>query len=333
MTDRETTGSLFTFLVFLGLILTFAAVILSAYLRLEYIGLGCEEWPDCFAEMPVVKARGVVPGTTAGAIHRFAATLLGLIVIAITVMALRGRRPVGIGVTAPLSVFGLTLFLSILGYNTPAPQLPAVTLGNLVGGMAMLALLWWMGQRSVKMVSNEDVGNNTLKPWALLGLLILTVQIALGALTSANFAGPSCGATLLACDGSWASMTNLIQGFDPYRRLVVDDQGWIIADSVQKTLHMAHRLGALVTFLYLAGLALKALRLGKRFRSTGISIIALLLTQAGLGVSAVLAELPLLLVTAHNAIAAMLLLAVVNLNHLLIPIGRSVVPRRSTAQD
>ena len=324
MTNRETTGSLFTFLVFLGLILTFAAVILSAYLRLEYIGLGCEEWPDCFGEMPVVQARGVVPGTTAGAVHRFAATLLGLIVIAITVMALRGRRPVGTGLTAPLSVFGLTLFLSILGYNTPAPQLPAVTLGNLVGGMAMLALLWWMGQRSVKMVSDEDAVNNTLRPWALLGLLILAAQIALGAFTSANFAGPSCGATLLACDGDWGSITNLLQGLNPYRRLGVDDQGWIIADSAQKTLHMAHRLGALVTFFYLAALAFKALGLGKRFRSTSISIIAFLLIQVGLGLSAVLAGLPLLLVTAHNAIAAMLLLAVVNLNHLLIPLNNRI---------
>ena len=320
MTNRKTTGSLFTFLVFLALILTFAAVILSAYLRLDYIGLGCEEWPDCFGEMPVVQARGMVPGTTAGAIHRFAATLLGLIVLAITVMALRGRRPAGIGLTAPLSVFGLTLFLSILGYNTPAPQIPAVTLGNLVGGMTMLALLWWMGQRSVERISDKAEVHNTLRPWALLGLLILAVQIALGALTSANLAGPSCGTTLLACDGDWGSITNLMRGFDPYRRLGVDDQGWVVSDSVQKTLHMAHRFGALVSFLYLAGLALKVLGLGKRFRGTGISIIVFLLIQVGLGLSAVLAGLPLLLVTAHNAIAAMLLLAVVNLNHLLIPI-------------
>jgi len=324
MTNRETTGSLFTLLVFLGLILTFAAVILSAYLRLEYIGLGCEEWPDCFGEMPVVQARGMVPGTTAGAIHRFAATLLGLIVLAITVMALRGRRPAGIGLTAPLSVFGLTLFLSILGYNTPAPQIPAVTFGNLVGGMTMLALLWWMGQRSVEKISDGAAEHYPLRPWALIGLLILAVQIALGALTSANLAGPSCGATLLTCNGDWGSITNLMQAFDPYRRLGVDDQGWIITDGVQRTLHMAHRFGALVNFLYLAGLALKALGLGKRFRSTSISIMVFLLMQVGLGVSAVLAGLPLLLVTAHNAIAAMLILSVVNLNHLLTPVRNRI---------
>ena len=76
--------------------------------------------------------------------------------------------------------------------------------------------------------------------------------------------------------------------------------------------------------MYLAWLGLKALSLSKRFRSTGTSIIVFLLIQVGLGLSAVLAELPLLLVTAHNAIAAMLLLAVVNLNHILTPIGNRV---------
>ncbi len=320
MTNRGTTGSLFTFLVFLALMLTFAAVVLSAWLRLDNIGLGCETWPDCFGEIPAVHARGVVPGTTAGAVHRFAATLLGLVVVVITVMALRGRRPAGVSLTAPLLIFGLTLFLSILGFNTPAPQLPVVTLGNLAGGMAMLALLWWTGQRSVEPISVAGTVKNTLKPWALLGLFILAVQIVLGALTSANFAGPSCGETLFSCTGDWASVTNLVQGIDPWRRLGADNQGWIISDSVQRTLNMAHRLGSLVTFLYLAGLAVKALNLGNRFRSTGISILVFLLLQAGLGASALLSGLPLLLVTAHNAVAAMLLLAVVNLNHLLIPV-------------
>ena len=48
--------------------------------------------------------------------------------------------------------------------------------------------------------------------------------------------------------------------------------------------------------------------------------------QAGVGVAAVLTELPLLLVTIHNAIAAMLLLAVVNLNHLLTPTANPAHP-------
>jgi cytochrome c oxidase assembly protein subunit 15 len=318
MTDTKKTGSLFTLLVFVALLLTLAAVMLSAYLRLESIGLGCEDWPGCFGQMPATRDHGLVPGSPAGAVHRFTASLLGLIVVAFTFLALRGRRPRGVGLAAPLAVFALTVFLSVLGYSTPSPDIPAVTLGNLLGGMAMLALLWWMGQRSVTAPGAGDRHSRALRPWALLGLLVLAFQIFLGALTSASFAGPSCP-VLPGCNGDWASASNLMQGFDLFGRLGVDDRGRIMTGDVQMTLHMAHRLWAVVSFVYLAWLAIRAIRLDSSLRSTGISMLVLLLIQVGLGVVTVLSGLPLLLVTAHNAIAALLLLAVVNLNHLLTP--------------
>ena len=78
-------------------ILILAAVLLSAYLRLESIGLGCEDWPGCFGQMPEARDHGLVPHSPAGAVHRFTASLLGLIVVAFTFLALRGRRPPGVG--------------------------------------------------------------------------------------------------------------------------------------------------------------------------------------------------------------------------------------------
>ncbi|MFQ5643034.1 MAG: heme A synthase [Thiogranum sp.] len=320
MTDRKKTGSLFTLLVFTALILTLAAVLLSAYLRLESIGLGCQDWPGCFGQIPAARDHGLVPATRAGAVHRFTASLLGLVVVAITLLALRGRRPAAVGIGAPLSVFALTAFLSVLGYSTPSPDIPAVTFGNLLGGMAMLALLWWMSQRSVENIATGNSAATALRPWALLGLLVVTAQIALGAVTSATFAGPACTA-LPGCGDGWASFTNLVQGLDLFATLGTDDQGRVITGSVQKTLHMTHRLGAVMTFLYLGWLALRALQRDDRLRNTAVSIIVFMGIQAALGISAVLTELPLLLVTAHNAIAALLLLAIVNLNHLLTPTG------------
>lgn len=317
MNDRTPSGSLFTSLVFVALVLTLAAVLLSAYLRLESIGLGCEDWPGCFGQLPATRDHGLVPRTTAGAVHRFTASLLGVIILAITLLALRGRRPTGVGLVAPLSVFALTVFLSVLGYSTPSPDIPAVTFGNLFGGMTMLALLWWIGQRSVETIDTADDAASTLRPWARLGLLVVAGQIALGAVVSADFAGPSCS-VLPGCNGDWASFTNLIQGFDLFDRLDVDEQGRIVTGSLQRTVHMAHRFGAMLTLLYLGWLAIRAWK-QDRLRNTAVSILGFLVLQAALGISAVLAELPLLLVTAHNGIGAMLLLSLVNLNHLVTP--------------
>ena len=132
-------------------------------------------------------------------------------------------------------------------------------------------------------------------------LLVVALQIALGAITSADFAGPACPA-LPGCNGDWASASDITRGFNLVERLDTD------------------QLGAVLTLLYLGWLAIKAFTTGGRLRGTAISLGGLLLLQAGLGIAAVLAELPLLLVTAHNAVGAVLLLTVVNLNHLVTPV-------------
>jgi cytochrome c oxidase assembly protein subunit 15 len=317
MTDRKQTGGLFTSMVFVALLLTLAAVLLSAWLRLESIGLGCAGWPECFGQLPVQESSGLVPRSPAGVVHRFTASLLGLIVVIITLQALRGRRPPGVGLVAPLSVFALTVFLSVLGYSTPAPDIPAVTLGNLGGGMAMLALLWWMGQRSVEVIGGADASAAALRPWARAGALVIAVQIVLGAVTSARFAGPSCTA-LPGCDGHHATMAELGQGLDLFARLAVDEQGRVVTGAVEQTVHMAHRAGALLTLLYLGWLALRARR-QQALRRTAHGMLGILAFQLLVGAAAVFTGLPLLLVTVHNGLAAMLLLLVVNLNHLLTP--------------
>jgi len=304
-------------LVFISLLLTLVAVVLSAHIRLGGIGLGCGDWPHCFGQIPVASATDTIPTTLAGVAHRVTASLLGLLVMVISVLAIRYRGQTGTGLSVPLLAFILIVFLSVLGFNTPAWQAPAVTLGNLVGGMALLALLWWMGQRSLTGEAVTANTGGTFRPWVLVGVAVITLQIGLGAWTSANFAGPAC--SLPACTQDWMSLSQLLQGFDLTRRLAVDGQGRIIVDSTQATLHMAHRIGAPLTLLYIGGLAVIILRKHKPLRSTCVAILFLLLAQSSFGVTAIMTELPLLLVTAHNAVAALLLLAIVNLLHRLTP--------------
>ena len=323
---QKTPSSSYTLLVFLSILLTLVTVILSAYIRLSVNGLGCDEWPECYGYVgpmsqyePLASFTDATPDKPHGvarAMHRVVASVLGVFVVLILVIAIRLRKKGGPGIAMPLAVFALTVFLSVLGYSTPSPWIPAVTLGNLLGGMLMLALLWWMGQQSVAGGHTPVANADALKPWALLGAALLIVQISLGAWVSANYAGPACPA-LSGCQGSLLPISGLSEGFSIFRELQVDAAGFIKPDDSMSTIHMVHRLGALLCLLYLLWLGIKVMAADKSTRATGITIVVLLLTQVGLGLASVMMELPLGLVTAHNASAALLLLAITNLNQLL----------------
>ncbi len=319
------TNSLYTLLVFVSIVLVLLVVVLSAYLRLSGSGLGCAEWPSCYALIraeaggaeSLAAAHRVPPWATLT--HRLVASALGALVLGITVMALLRRRESVQSVLIPLAVLGLTVFLSVLGYITPSPLLPWVTLSNLLGGMAMLAMLWWLGQRSVTPINEKmNVADRALRPWALAGLGIVFLQIALGGWVSANFAALSCTG-LPGCggypwsDGPWRESFNLL------RVLPVTDGGVVIASDAGKIIHLVHRTGAVLTFLYMAWLGWRAIGLGSRYRGTGITMLVFIVLQIVLSLGAVAFSLPLALVTAHNAMAALFLLSVVNLNHLLTP--------------
>ncbi len=133
--------------------LCFAVVVLGAYVRLTAAGLGCPDWPGCYGHVTPIgaehsaatdaayAARPLVPGKAwREMIHRYAASTLGLVIVAITALAISARRTrlVGMRVCAERSSPSV-IVQGILGMLTVTWQLkPLIVTLHLLFGMTTL---------------------------------------------------------------------------------------------------------------------------------------------------------------------------------------------------
>lgn len=327
-------NGLFTLVVFLSLALTLLTVVLSAYIRLSESGLSCQPWPACYGSIGIeLEPQGieVLQGANAdvahrGArlVHRLVASALGVFVVLVFVLALRRRRQGEPGLLAAFLLLVTTVSLAVLGYSTPTRVLPWITLGNLGGGMLMLALLWWLGQRSVSITTATTPATPIPAPTrtvsglsrrsALVAVVLVAVQILSGAWVSANFAATACINTLL-CTEFWAGSQAWADSLNVLRELLVNNQGMIQMDQTGLSITMLHRLLAMVTCIYLGWISWSCRRETAPVKITGNVLAVFLLLEVLLGILSVYNQLPISLVTLHNTVAALLLLTTINLVH------------------
>ena len=104
-----------------------------------------------------------------------------------------------------------------------------------------------------------------------------------------------------------------------WRGLGIDYEGGVLDHPARVAIHFVHRLGAVLAALMLGFASIAAIRRGptRAVRIAGAVLGAVLVCQLILGPLMVMRALPLALATAHNAVAALLLLAVVALNRQL----------------
>lgn len=303
-----------------GAALVLVILAVSADIRLSNAGLGCANWPQCYgrigtgSDSPGGEPTRLIPKPhkpVATATHRITAIATGLLVLAIAFICVNQRPLSFANIVIAFTLLGLTVFLAVIGRWTPTSKMPAVALGNLLGGMTMLGLFWWLRLRT-GIQPHIPAPKTDVKSWVRLAILVLLIQIALGGLVSAKFAALSCTA-LPGCDTQgWT-----LAAFDPLRELALGPDGAVIIGPETAAVHMAHRFGAAVTFGLLAWLAIRAFTLGAGYRPLCASLLGLLVLQVLLGMSAVLNSLPLLVVLAHNGVAGLLLLTLITLSYRL----------------
>ena len=313
-------------------LLAFCVIIMGAYVRLSDAGLGCPDWPGCYGQIDVPSAQDEIDAANAAypqrpveaakawkeMFHRYLAALLGLAILVLTVLAWRRRRDAGQPLLLPTILPGLVVFQGLLGMWTVTQLVkPAIVTAHLLGGMATLSLLWLLtlALAPPRQYLSRWHNTNGLVLASSIALLILIVQITLGGWTSTNYAATGCIQFPACYGGEWWPTMDFDEAFVIWHGLGIDYEYGILDSSARTAIHMAHRIGALVTTLYLGGLFLLLMRQAASSTARGLAttMALLLLLQVALGISNVLAQLPLSVAVAHNGVAALLLLALLTL--------------------
>jgi heme a synthase len=315
-------------LIEIALALTFGIVVLGAFVRLSDAGLGCPDWPGCYGHITVPDEAHEIASAEAKfphqpveikkgwieMIHRYFASTLGLVIIAIAVLAWRKRLDLRQPIGLPLVLVLLVVFQGMLGMWTVTLRLyPAVVTAHLIGGMTTLASLTWLLMRQYRgRMASGIMRVSELRPFALLALAVLGVQILLGGWVSTNYAALACSDFPL-CHGSFTPAADYANGFYPFRDLGRAASGELLHQDALNAIHWVHRIGALITFCVVGYFGLRLLRYAQ-LKAFAIALLIALCLQIGFGIANVWLSLPLPIAVAHNAVAAVLLVLLVAVN-------------------
>lgn len=318
----------FFYLVSISFILSLGVVALGAFTRLTEAGLGCPDWPGCYGFLTVPQT--ALEQQTAAEffpqiplepqkawnemLHRYIAGTLGLFVLAINIMAWRQpSRPK----LLPLLLLITVIIQALLGmWTVTLVLMPVVVMGHLLGGFALVSLLWLLRlhlQSPPPIINNLAVNTlYKLRIAALISLVVVIIQIALGGWTAANYAALVCS-QLPLCEANWQQL------FDSKAFLFVqpqhDSYQYGVLDYGQRvSIHVVHRIGAMVTTVIVL-MMVWLCWLQQTLRSYGIGLCLLLVIQIALGITNVVASLPLPIAVAHNVTGLGLLLTMVIINY------------------
>ena len=318
-------------LVLAGLILAITVIVLGAYTRLTDAGLGCPDWPGCYGHYKVPVAQEQINAAELAfperplepqkawneMIHRYFASALGLLILIIFVVSIANRayhRPIKL----PFFLLCLVIFQGMLGmWTVTLNLLPIVVMGHLLGGFAVLSSLFLLYLRLLPYrIPGGDQQTRRLGKFGLIGIAILTGQIALGGWTSANYAALAC-TEMPICESNWYERLDFIGAFSLPE---ADNYEYGAHNYAQRmTMHIVHRAGAFITFIYLCWLAVRIYGVASSGLLKKIATIMVLVLgiQVILGVSNVVFSLPVGVAVMHNAVAAALLQILVLLNYTL----------------
>lgn len=297
-------------LVLFAFALAFVVILLGAFTRLTDAGLSCPDWPNCYGYITAphtdtqlqgaAQAYPLAPVDVKKAwtemTHRYFAGTEGILILILSCSILFARKSKDIkSVSIAIGLLALLAVQVMLGMLTVTEKLkPVIVLSHLLTGLSILSVLWW-AYLDIHLRADaqfRSASNRRFTPYLGLALIIVIAQITLGGWVSTHYAGLAC-VDFPYCNG----------------RLLPDMQ-WNNLNGDLITIHMLHRIGAIITGLYLGILSL-FLFTNKSLRMSAIVILGLVTLQITLGILNIVWLRPVWIALIHQAVAIILLLTVI----------------------
>jgi len=288
--------------------LAFVVILLGAYTRLTNAGLSCPDWPHCYGFITAPHTASQIqdaaqrypltPVDTQKAwtemTHRYFAGTEGILILILAFSILTTRKATDIKSSIiALILIALLCVQIMLGMLTVTEKLkPLIVLSHLLTGLSILSVLWWAYLDLHLRDDSFFVRSHHSVIWFWLALMIVFAQISLGGWVSTHYAGLAC-VDFPYCNGK---LLPAIQ--------------WHHLNTDLISIHMLHRIGAMITATYLVLFSLYLL-LNPVFRSLATLMLAVLALQVTLGILNIVWLRPVWLALIHQGVAIILLLTVI----------------------
>ncbi len=292
-------------------------IALGAYTRLIDAGLGCPDWPGCYGHFT---ASGADYKAWAEMVHRYFVSGLSIFILVIIFIVFSKKefrfRSNIILCTGLLLLLFYQIFLGQL--TVTLKLLPIIVTQHLLGGFLILSMLWLVYLNNQSNLKNYKL--KSLLPWTIGLLIILLIQITLGAWTSTNYASLSCPDFPFCFNDKIITM-HFKQAFNIFSPAGVNYEGGVLPTAIRQTIQITHRFGALILTTYILIFTAFVMPKFKKLPELAQSmylILGLLSLQLCIGISNVIFKLPLITAVSHNLVAALLLLSVITLTFKLV---------------
>lgn len=314
--------------------LAFVSVVFNAYGRLSEAGFGCTDWPGCYGmlfapitaqeldtlssaeeQMQLDKARAGQETT-----QRFISATLSLVLIRLCRLGWNLKKNKrSQQVLIPLTTLLVTFGLSAASFMTFEYRYrPVAQMMQIVGGMTILALLWWIVLREQRLFQSATATPFTrrIRLRVLFAITLVGLEILLGGWSMVNYAGLACP-DFPTCQEAWWPSMDFVDAFTLWNNVGLSYEGRLLNLQAATAIHVGHRVVALMVLAYLGWFSLYLMRTGSQdmLGLYGLLLLAVLSLQIILGVVEVLAHLPLVIAVAHTAGAALLLMTLVTVYH------------------